>query len=115
MNRILLAMACVLASGAALAQAPPPDTQSQTMPPGNYQSASPQSAAPGEQSASPQSAAPDESSSGAPTSSADKKTQMKECVAQQEKSQSSTGMSKSDIKKYCKNQVNNASSESAPH
>ena len=36
-----------------------------------------------------------------------KKEQMKDCMAQQKANNS--GMSKADIKKYCKNQVENAS------
>lgn len=91
MNRFVIAIACATMSGVgglALAQAPPPDTQPPppTAPPSDYQQA------------------PTPSNT---TTSSDKHALMKQCMAQQEQNQANSGMSKKDMKKYCKNQVKN--------
>lgn len=107
MKRIALTIACALASGIgglALAQQPSPEMQpSQQPPPGNYQTTPPPATTP-----------PDAERSGAATTSSDRRTLMKDCMAQQEQQRSSTGMSKHDMKKYCKSQVK-SSTESQPH
>lgn len=97
MNRIVIAIACATMSGIggiALAQAPPADTQPPptAAPPSDYQSAP----------------TPPAGSSSTTTSSDSKHAQMKECMAQQEQNQANSGMSKKDMKKYCKNQVKSA-------
>jgi hypothetical protein len=97
MNRIVIAIACATMSGVggiALAQAPPPDTQPPppTAPPSDYQ----------------QAPTPPAGSSNPTTSSDSKHAQMKECMSQQEQNQANSGMSKKDMKKYCKSQVKNA-------
>ncbi|HWZ61526.1 MAG TPA: hypothetical protein VNX02_00775 [Steroidobacteraceae bacterium] len=96
MNRIVIAIACATMSGVggiALAQAPPPDTQPPppTAPPSDYQSAPTPSAG-----------------SSSTTSSDSKHALMKQCMAQQEQNQANSGMSKKDMKKYCKSQVKNS-------
>jgi hypothetical protein len=60
----------------------------------------------------PQSTAPTPADSGT-ASTSDKHAMMKQCVAQQEQQAASSGMSKKDIKEYCKKQVKEATS-SAP-
>src|SRR5580658_4894247 len=90
MNRIVIAIACATMSGVgglALAQAPPP-----TAPPSDYQ----------------QAPTPPAGSNNPTTSSDSKHAQMKECMAQQEQNQANSGMSKKDMKKYCKSQVKSA-------
>jgi Spy/CpxP family protein refolding chaperone len=65
----------------------------------------------------PSSTAPSESQSRADTSSSDtkaaQKQQIKDCMAQQ-KANNST-MSKHELKKYCKNQVQSTPPSSTPH
>lgn len=98
MNRIVIAIACATMSGIggiALAQAPPPDTQPPppAAPPSDYQSAP----------------TPPPAGSTSTTAGSDSKhALMKECMAQQEQNQANSGMSKKDMKKYCKNQVKSA-------
>jgi hypothetical protein len=75
-------------------QSPPP---AGTMPSSQY----PSSTAPSDTSSS-------SSSSMSTSDHAARKEQMKDCMAQQKASNS--GMSKSDMKKYCKNQVQSSSS-----
>ena len=63
----------------------------------------------------PQSQYPTDTNPPASTSQSDsakdaKKAQMKDCMAQQQANNS--GMSKKELKKYCKNQVNNAPPQS---
>jgi hypothetical protein len=92
MKQLILAL--VLAScagGLAVAQPVPPEQQSptpdRTAPPSDY----PQSAQP---------ATPQDS-----TSTADKRALMKKCVAQEQEQASSSGMTKKQIKDYCKKEV----------
>lgn len=100
MNRIVVAIACMATSGLgglALAQQPPV-TPPPTDPPSDY----------------PQPMnTPTPSPSAGTTSHADKRALEKQCIVQQEQQQSSTGMSKHEMKKYCKNQVK-AETESQP-
>ena len=86
------------AAGVAMAQtgvqqSPPP---AGTMPSNEYPS-----------STAPSSTTSSSSSSMSASDHATRKEQMKDCMAQQKASNS--GMSKSDMKKYCKNQVQNSS------
>jgi hypothetical protein len=69
------------------------------------------------QQATPPSQYPSETNPPASTSQSDshaakeaRKQEMKDCMAQQQAN--NTGMSKKDMKKYCKNQVNNAPPQS---
>src|SRR5579864_6444546 len=108
MKRIALTIACALASGIgglALAQQPAPNMQ-----PVPYQQTTPPTTPSDTQSSqqrSTESYSQQEHSTTTTsgTTSSDKRTLMKDCMAQQEQQKSSTGMSKHDMKKYCKNQV----------
>ena len=96
MNKLVLAMACVVTGlgGVAVAQPEPgPGTSppQPSRPPTDY----PQSSAP---------ATPD-TGNAAHTGGTDQHALMKQCMSQQEQQQSTTGRSKEDIKKYCKDQV----------
>lgn len=93
MKQMILAL--VLAScagGLAVAQPVPPEQQSptpdRTVPPSDY----------------PQSAEQPATSQGA-TSTTDKRALMKKCVAQEQEQASSSGMTKKQIKDYCKKEV----------
>jgi len=114
MKRIALTIACALASGIgglALAQQPAPNMQ-----PAPYQQTTPQTTPPDTQQRSTESYSQQEqrSTTTSGTTSSDKRALMKDCMAQQEQQKSSTGMSKHDMKKYCKNQVKNET-ETQPH
>jgi hypothetical protein len=90
-----LAVGVLAASGLAAAQSTPPAQQT---PPADSMSRYPSSNTP---------TAPAPGSDTSSTNSkATKKQQVKDCVAQQQANNS--GMSKSDAKKYCKDQVNNS-------
>jgi len=115
MKRIALTIACALASGIgglALAQQPSPNMQpapyQQTMPPTTPDTQSSQ------QRSTESYSQQEHSTTTSGTTSSDKRTLMKDCMAQQEQQKSSTGMSKHDMKKYCKNQVKNET-ETQPH
>ena len=99
-----LALAALAACGLAAAQTPP---QSQSTPHSSYPSSTPP----------PSSTSGSESSSSSSSTSAkeSRKQEMKDCMAQQEANNS--GMSKSAMKKYCKDQVHGKSHESSssPH
>lgn len=106
MKRIALTIACALATGIgglALAQQPSPNMQPSQPPPSRYEQTTPPATTPS-----------DTERSGAATTHAEKKDLMKDCMAQQEQQKSSTGMSKHDMKKYCKNQVK-TETETQPH
>ena len=101
MNRVSGAFALVILAAASLAAA---QTQSApragTMPPTPYPS-----------STAPAPAASDQTTNGDTSSESRsaKKQQIKDCIAQQKAGNS--GMSKHEMKKYCKNQVENSSHE----
>lgn len=107
MKRIVLTVACALASGfggLALAQQSP---NMQPSPPPSSEQAPPAQMPPDTQSSS-------SSTTTTTTTTGDKHAQMKECMAQQEQQKGSTGMSKHDMKKYCKNEVKSAT-QTQPH
>jgi Spy/CpxP family protein refolding chaperone len=98
-NRIhgTFGLIALAAAGVALAQTPgQPMTPEQTAPPSQY----------------PTETNPPSSTSQSDSQSAKdaKKAQMKDCMAQQQASNS--GMSKKDMKKYCKSQVNSSPPQS---
>lgn len=92
MKQVILAL--LLAGGVGVAVGQPAEQPSPgNSPPSSY----------------PQSTAPQPADSGT-TSTSDKHAMMKQCVAQQEQQAASSGMSKKDIKEYCKKQVKQATS-----
>jgi hypothetical protein len=105
MKRVSGAIALVILGAAGVAMAQQSAPPAGTMPSSQY----PSSTAPSDTSSTSSTSS---SSSMSSSDHAARKEQMKDCMAQQKASNS--GMSKSDMKKYCKNQVQNSSSSSNP-
>jgi hypothetical protein len=98
-NRIhaTFALIALAAAGVAAAQTP-------------QQSMTPEQATPPSQYPSDTNPPASTSQSDSQAAKGARKQEMKDCMAQQQAN--NTGMSKKDMKKYCKNQVNNASPQS---
>ena len=108
MKRVTGAFALVVLGAAGMAMA---QSASQSAPPAGTM---PQSQGQYPSSTSPSSSSSTSSSGSMSSSKSDhaaRKEQMKDCMAQQKANNS--GMSKSDMKKYCKNQVENSSTSSS--
>lgn len=109
MNRVsgTFALIVLAAAGIAAAQTPPPPQQP-TQPaaqPSSMPSQDPNATTPAQD---PNATAPPPSSAQATTTSkADKKQAIKDCISQQQAN--NTSMSKHQLKKYCKSQVENGS------